>query len=420
MNVECEQQGSVSQVTITGPSNDTSQLSLATLFVDCLEELFVWLSCADLFALRRKCKRLKTTVDYYIKVNYPKIGKAKINDQRFQRLHQMDGDSIGLIKDISFKTETILDASQLAKIKEILGKVQRIILDRSHITAEFYDCFLKHCSNLRGLYIGDKGGAAANANVVIGTDNSWLLREYPSLESIQMYGAIEVPELKTFFCLNPNMRFQTDVKFLETNRHLLSDAQVDQLLMCYVIVDIGSIIDLFGELYRHGFYKRLSIYALFRLHVQNDINQLALIPALHTLWFFDHDKGRILPSMPHLKYVVIGLVDESEVFESCAKNNVGNIERLRMLEGSIVKIASFLRHFPKLKHIDVFRFVNRETYFDGDVIDLQALNKERKKLENACKVTLYVQEDIYLATKWATMKTAFDSIELKRSIETQH
>lgn len=36
------------------------------LNADCFEELFEWLSVADLLTLRRTCKRLQQMVDYFI------------------------------------------------------------------------------------------------------------------------------------------------------------------------------------------------------------------------------------------------------------------------------------------------------------------------------------------------------------------
>lgn len=46
-------------------------------------------------------------------------------------------------------------------------------------------------------------------------------------------------------------------------------------------------------------------------------------------------------------------------------------------------------------------------------IDLPALNRERAKLENPQKVTLYATEEVYLATKWALGQTEFEFISLK-------
>lgn len=47
-------------------------------------------------------------------------------------------------------------------------------------------------------------------------------------------------------------------------------------------------------------------------------------------------------------------------------------------------------------------------------IDLQQLNKVRDKMLEARKVTIYVEEDIFLASKWAVKDTDLDLIRLMR------
>lgn len=56
------------------------------------------------------------------------------------------------------------------------------------------------------------------------------------------------------------------------------------------------------------------------------------------------------------------------------------------------------------------------------VIDLHALNKEREKLPDAQKITPYIEEDNYLATKWAFGETDFGLIRMKKhtSYEWKH
>lgn len=55
-------------------------------------------------------------------------------------------------------------------------------------------------------------------------------------------------------------------------------------------------------------------------------------------------------------------------------------------------------------------------------INLDRLNRERAKLPNAEKITLYVDERLYLATKWTRRETDLPFIRLKRfeSFEMYH
>lgn len=49
-------------------------------------------------------------------------------------------------------------------------------------------------------------------------------------------------------------------------------------------------------------------------------------------------------------------------------------------------------------------------------LDIAALNNERKKMNGARKVIIYILEDVYLRTKWAMMDINHNWIEIKRTI----
>lgn len=49
-----------------------------------------------------------------------------------------------------------------------------------------------------------------------------------------------------------------------------------------------------------------------------------------------------------------------------------------------------------------------------NILDIAALNKERQKLVDVRRVTIYMGENIYLAMKWATKQQEFNLIQIKR------
>lgn len=55
-------------------------------------------------------------------------------------------------------------------------------------------------------------------------------------------------------------------------------------------------------------------------------------------------------------------------------------------------------------------YYNEKTY----VIDLLELNREREQLPDGQKITLYVDGDIYLQTKWAMKEIDFGLVRVKR------
>lgn len=68
-----------------------SSSTIVDLDIDCLEELFEWLSLCDLRALRATCKRMKIAVNYYVRLTYPKgFGKLEICDSDAENLQNFD------------------------------------------------------------------------------------------------------------------------------------------------------------------------------------------------------------------------------------------------------------------------------------------------------------------------------------------
>lgn len=71
-----------------------------------------------------------------------------------------------------------------------------------------------------------------------------------------------------------------------------------------------------------------------------------------------------------------------------------------------------------------FLYLQDGTQFStfNNIFNLIALNNARRQLADAQKITIYVKEEIYLATKWAMKETDFDLIRIKRyeSFEWHH
>lgn len=90
-------------------------------------------------------------------------------------------------------------------------------------------------------------------------------------------------------------------------------------------------------------------------------------------------------------------------------NNLINLKCIHLNEASIDTIMPFIRQSVKMQRIKVDWFgggvhFNRNT----GTINLLALNREHKKLPDSQKITIYVDEEIYLSTKWAMREIDFE------------
>lgn len=194
--------------------DEQSQAEIFKLKMDHFEELFDWLSVKDLIALGQTCKRMQCIVDYYIRMKYAEIC-LEFNPLRNPRTDirlNLNGLSsflkrIVLIRDLSedariihFLTSHIFESltefrfsciaftdEGLLLIRKFLGQLETIELASAQFenlhqeSKDVYESILKFCDNLKTLYIYGKSGTC-----VVGVDNSWLLREYPTLEHLEI------------------------------------------------------------------------------------------------------------------------------------------------------------------------------------------------------------------------------------------
>ena len=125
-----------SQIQHSAAAADPLTSPILKLDVDCFEELFEWLSLADLRALRQTCKRLKLVVEYFIKTNYPavKIGIGCIYlCHDFDEIKELDPVKVKMIKEAKIlachMSDEIIDM-----MKGILPQLERL---------EFFDVKLE-------------------------------------------------------------------------------------------------------------------------------------------------------------------------------------------------------------------------------------------------------------------------------------
>lgn len=405
-------------VPIVGPSDELLALILK-LNVDCFKDLFEWLSLADLKALRKTCKRMKQVVDDYIKLNYPKaLRKIVINDVRLERLRGLESGGFELINHVEFKVDR-LNFSRIEGIKHLLARAENIEVDCEFPRCDFHEVFLKHCTRVKHLMIKGRSIPA-----LFGRDSDWLNRNYPTLEHIgvaNFYRAgtfyLKCTEMKIFFEQNPNVRmFSTTTDFIWTNQDWIlgSNIKFDRLdiWFCYGSdAGIDEVFDLLNELYERGFYQRLHVY-LDEDFEREEFHQITSLHAIELLAFLGPETiWSVEPPSTGPKELILDDDPDAEHLDVLA-NSFPNIRRLCVTEASIDIILPFIQRCPMLTQIKI-QTLWMGVYMKESIIDLLALNNERKKLPNARKITIFIQEHVFLENKWK-QNINLSLIELKR------
>lgn len=394
---------------------------------DCCYAILEWLSCNDLCSFGQTCKWAQRVAVEFYAMNYSAntidfsndfdafdLGNArqlKIVGRSLEPYRRIKIFCQQSVKHICVEMTTITPA-RIDCLKNFLSSVEHLTIKHCEITGDFYQKFLKFCTNLKTFRLQSKNSQenpSPNGNLVlIGKDNKWLTRKYPTLESLEITPGIaqEVTELKTFFNQNPNVRnFSIKTKQDRQNWDLFQGNKInlDILAIQFYEGDLGDIHNHLNNLHERGVFKRLHWYS------SEPTEQLATLKEIERLtvrYWSEHTCTNISPFLIGIRELCIRYSSPGLKMEATARN-IMNLERLYLFDPTCEQILSFIRHSAKLVVLKVgSRF--------GQDINLLSWNKEREKLSGARKVIIYVPENVYLATKWATKKIEYDLVKLKR------
>lgn len=426
---------------------------LFILNTDCFDEILGWLSQENLDALGQTCKLLRCVVGDYFKRNYAATevqaeddglyvsDPHKVNTYRDRcKLHSFDKcvgkvsiceNSIDIedglkmfcyvgthcgnsLKHIQFMN-VLLTHTELEWVTNILKTIETVAIEDCLIKRTFYERFPDVCCNLRNLYVQD---SRWNRNVVKHS-NKWLLHKYPKLERLGWSQSVrkdrKIGELKTFFQLNPNIiGFRTSFHCFWSNRdalvksHLqLTDLTIEFDDWTWTPNNIHETYKLLNELHQRKIYKRLHFFA--RYYNQQYFEQMVLLVGLHSLKLHEISERYTLPQLPQLKELTIRYINTDL---GTLVGKFENVERISFKYAESKHFLPFVYACPALKEMKIDVVTDR-IQFDC-ILDLAKINGERGKMPNARKLTIYIDESVFLATKWV-QPTEWKFVEIRRA-----
>lgn len=420
---------------IENAGNDGCHTKLMALNDNCFEEIMEWLPLVDLVSLSTTCKRLQEVSSQYFSRKYPtkrvtvKMDRQRIEFwpremyvQRFREYFQniaIRGRQPAIFRHVGSmcnkapKKMRILEATKLTEIhgkclEQLLKYVEIVEFEECAFAAEFYDCFLKYCVNLKQLVL--KSFAECTHS---GIKNRWLLEKYPKLNHLNWsFDDAPPDELKTFFHRNPNVRsFAASKHPLEITR-LISNAGLKFDELC---LDIGFGVDLnmkqifqsIQKLYDQGQFKKFQMIPTTSMFVAAKFPPMPYLEAIMANQVFED----VIAAMVSLKVLYLDAIlfrAEAEVLAQ----HLTNLEEIYAYTDSVDAIVPFVYHSPKLRKI----YVNK-TFLPKFMqkIHLGKLSKERGKLVGACPLAIYLKEELFISIKWAVEDLKHGLIEIKRA-----
>lgn len=318
-------------------------------------------------------------------------------------------------------------------MKKTLKKLELLRISYCQIDGKFHKIVLPLCPNLKRLTIKGR----TRSSIIIGTNNEWLCRQYPTLQRFDLVHfsdhrrideVLKIDELKTFLEIDANVRTMSIVAdSLWMNRNSLIDSTINLDVLNILIADtleLNTFYVLLNDLQERGFYKRLHV-TFSRKREQEAINQLATLNALRKLDISSSNYRISLSTFNKLVELRIHKSREISDWECLSKDHL-KLEVIEIAFASFDEISMPVKWAANLSKIKVNHFEDG-TQLDATehILDLEALNRERELFRMTrqteivvTKVSIYVNEKIYLPTKWAFNGREFSLIRLKR-IETQ-
>lgn len=398
-----------------------------------MDENFDYLSLKDLEVFGQTCKCSQQAVCQFYHKNFAiraccYDGNIWLENYQIQtncfhpfvrRILMIDG-NLRFFQSNQFKSlkEIEFYDGQLRAIEnviQILPSLETVKFVFCRLNGEVHETILKFCKHLKHLYVRDNDSNGMSRYILIGTSNDWLTKHYPTLEHFEINSQHNFDEVIEFLRINSNIRtFSTTIKFLIANMRSIqaSNIKLDVLTILHTEAFISnSVLNQFMSqltaLRNKGFFQQLHLYFyLTRKEYDYPVHLLALVTTLHRR--FDHQPF-ILSPLVNLERLYLSRTNKIHEFDATL-TKLTKLKFIHFRNIAIDTVLPFIRSMPHLREIIIDSIEN----LTNNSLNSSALNNERKVLKRAGKITIYVEEKIYLGTKEACHDTSIGLIEIKR------
>lgn len=415
-------------------SSIVSNVEFDSLDDECIINIFDWLPINDLCRLRVTCKRLYLLANEHYQKTYKQLVASY--EMNFDEDAVENVNSNKYRRSFASLAQKIVCKHGVENLSDIASKLNQNI---KYI--EFWSFKIRSDSN--DLHLKDQLESVKAINVLILSDR--LLQLFTNLEYIAFGDAKKLsgsyPMLKQFdwqypcfkhlegfFQRHPNIKTFSSYDYnpYKTTKWLLKTGiKFDNL-----VLRIGKEWNEWNhdrkQVFKniHSLYENQQIKALHLRIVDIDF---LLNPKFQSLKFVEsietdlcgelYSADKIVnafESLPNLKFMILNpeRKQHKHYFELLAQK----LDKLEEFHTDafhyIDDVIPFVRHSKNLKCIYI-NHCNGSMY--ENTTTLQMLDKHRRKLKNACKLTIYIKEAYYIRMKNSSLTSSYGLVEIKRT-----
>lgn len=426
-------------------TSERSNTEFCSMDDNCIYNIFDWLSIKDLCRLKVTCKRLYLLTNEHYQRAYRQIASFYSKDP-----------SSGMPKNVSniyhkpftsvVQKVVLFENQNASEVNPILNQNVKYLELYSNLYMDSDDIQLKNkLRNVKSINIRILSESILQQFMNLeylalfqhNASAEKLLGFYPTLKQLdwgydvidntegRSYGRkFNITEMENFFQRHPNIKTFSSFHANKTTKWLLkSSIKFDDLVLNsfgdFYELNLDRLIEDVHSLHQNGQIKRL--------HLKTKREIFLFSPKLPTLTFLEGIKIEIILtpqindkvingiiSLPNLKFLIFTKCCKS-LYQSHSKLLAQNLDKLEEFHTDgfhcIDDLFPFVRYATKLKCILI---ISNEYYFRNCTTTLQMLNKKRRQLEDACKLTIYMDEQIYLHMKNNSSTNNYGLVEIKR------
>lgn len=404
-----------------------------------LEEIFDYLTLETLMELGATCKPLDKAVGDYFRHTfksrvrgengniYTESVRVKLNSfsDNVKRVFLGDGklrvfdrpNRFSSLREIEFFEGKLTSIENLTRY---LHKVESLKFIYSELDTDVHDTLLGHCGNLKRLAVRDTNSNGSTKRFFVGNDE-WLTKKYPSLEYFEVNSKRKVDQVIKFLEKNPKIAtFATTFEFFMANLDAISTSKIKLNTLAILheatpkdASQYQQFVKELPDLRHRGFFNELHSY--FQRTKLNHSYSSRLLPHVTVLHITLQTENFALDRMVNLKQLYLFGVSRISDLDTTI-NKLTRLTYIYFACESFENIAPFIKHLRNLKKIRIDNIVAGPYFNDKtNVLNVSALNAQRRPLGKEAKLTIYVNEDVFSATKSAVDVYSSKYIILKRT-----
>lgn len=422
---------------------NSSNPPLLSLNNDCFNEIFTWLTFNELCSLGQTCKQLQHIAGMYFQRKYSskqltitkKFGEICIEpkemqcfieytqnidiaDSELSTFEFIRSNCSENIQKIQLSGIYMLSEEHAQCIENILQNVDTVELYGCVFSAGLYDSLLKYCKNMKNLVIKRLFYEYQH----IDNKHHWLKQQYSSLETFQWH----IPE-DNFPQFDTLLHHNSSIKCLYASNEAIfntfanSNEKIDELTVKLKEDQFQSVKKVCNDLntfYDEHCYNRLHLIVQDKKTLVNHIDEIALLNGLESLTF-QYRNGMTMSFMDsiysnpmasislltNLKVLNVPNMQEADILSS----KLVYLQELHVQDSSFDAISPFIKNAVKLKKIFIKKINDH-----SNVPCLVALNRDREKLKDSCKMIIFIDENAFFTLRNRSVSLDFKFIEVKQ------